>query len=287
MTGPAPPSDQTDGVFLEHMAKNLVQNSDVAINLGATLVITTEDKIKLAVHTHLQRMAERSAWMAPLGILLTIAVTFPTTDFKAFWILSADSWRAMFVMGALLALFFLIKLGWRALKAPSEGDFLAALRVRDSAGQVAAPHVPTPSTASADGTPVPAATPAPAGGNSLDLRRVPQRLLRQRRLQRSLRELLLAKSWSLIFNASTGASKPISFNEDGTIGLGRNQNEDRWELVGERLVILNPVGSAHSRFTYDPGQECWTQTSDIDTPRARDQRLVRLPEESRYNIKFT
>jgi hypothetical protein len=260
--GGATPVDAlgNQGALLEHMAANLVRNSDVSINVGANVIITTEDKIKLAVRSHLDRMSKKDGWIAPLGLLVAIVITFPTTEFKKF-VLPADSWLAIFAMGALASGIWFVIAVVRALRAPTEDDFIATLCVPPNELEQVAPTNP-PSTGLRTSVTPP--------GTSM-WSQVGRWLAEQQR--GSLRDVLLTKKWTLIFNPPAG-HKAISFNADGTIGSGRNHNEDRWELIGERLTLINPGGEVHSRFEFDWSDRRWSQVNSIDTPRARDQRIV-------------
>ena len=51
----------------------------------------------------LAKVEQRDAWAAPAGILATIVVVFPTATFQDF-VISKDTWRAMFIIAAVLSL---------------------------------------------------------------------------------------------------------------------------------------------------------------------------------------
>lgn len=118
---------QKPGSIEAQLAENIVSNSAISFNLGQNVISTTEDKIRLAVLTHLNRIEQRQAWLAPAGIFLTIALAFATTDFRDAW-LSASTWRAIFILCGVASFIWLVVAGVRALRAPSVDDFINALR---------------------------------------------------------------------------------------------------------------------------------------------------------------
>ncbi len=73
--------------------------------------------------------------------------------------------------------------------------------------------------------------------------------------------------WFLIYANHVGQSlregtnfKRISFEPDGDIGEGNNQNETRWRIIEGFLEILNKNGVVFSRFSYDEGREQFRAT---------------------------
>jgi hypothetical protein len=70
--------------------------------------------------------------------------------------------------------------------------------------------------------------------------------------QVTIRDRLLADGWRLNFLPSTGRSKPISFNPDGTIGEGRNHKETTWKITDGLLEITKEDGTLQNFFAYEP-----------------------------------
>jgi hypothetical protein len=102
--------------------------SKVYSNLGQEIIITTEDKIRLCLMKHLSQMEKRNAWIAPLGILLTIAIVFPTTTFRDFFFLTADTWKAIFVISGLISAAWLIRTLWEARVSSSLTDVVINIK---------------------------------------------------------------------------------------------------------------------------------------------------------------
>jgi hypothetical protein len=68
----------------------------VDANITQEIFITTVDKAKLCLNDALRRMEQRRAWVAPAGILATLAVVFPTASFHDL-LLTKDTWLALFI----------------------------------------------------------------------------------------------------------------------------------------------------------------------------------------------
>jgi Flp pilus assembly protein TadB len=110
-----------------HLADEIMQDSEVTTNLGQKIISTTEDKIKLAVVTHLSRIEQRRAWHAPAGILITIATALATTEFKQAYF-PAATWQAVFLLCGIASLVWTVRTAYRAFNAPTMEDFVQALR---------------------------------------------------------------------------------------------------------------------------------------------------------------
>jgi hypothetical protein len=69
-------------------------------NVISASITVTEDKVRLALHSHLDRLSARGAWIAPLGVLLSALAALAAADFKDA-LLSAATWQAVFVLVSL------------------------------------------------------------------------------------------------------------------------------------------------------------------------------------------
>jgi len=134
------PQDKDQAQILMGLASQFMQDSSkVYSNLGQEIIISTEDKIRLCLIEHLSRMEKRKAWVTPLGILLTILIVFPTTTFRDFIFLSADSWKAIFVLGCLLSAVWLIKSLWEGRVSSSLTDVVKSIKasgIMPNTGQI-------------------------------------------------------------------------------------------------------------------------------------------------------
>lgn len=81
---------------------------------------------------------------------------------------------------------------------------------------------------------------------------------------------LVTESWALHFNpARADLIKLISFNQDGTIGEGRNANEYTWNLEGDTLAIFRANGALQNRFKKSGNK--FFCTNDTDALGIKDQ----------------
>jgi hypothetical protein len=120
----APP----DQMFSDALTSQLVQHTNFHVNLGQDAIIITEDKVRLCLMTHLNRVEDRRQWIAPAGILATLLVVFPTTTFNDFWGLKAAVWQAIAVVSAILTFAWLVKSGFKALNAKTLDDVIGEMK---------------------------------------------------------------------------------------------------------------------------------------------------------------
>lgn len=86
-------------------------------NTEQTLILVTQDKLELAFQEQAPRYARRVDWAAPLGILLAFGAALVTTNFKHA-VFSAGTWKAVFVVGALLSLLWFLWELVRSFRTP-------------------------------------------------------------------------------------------------------------------------------------------------------------------------
>jgi hypothetical protein len=78
----------------------------------------------------------------------------------------------------------------------------------------------------------------------------------------TIEQRLLKPGWIIIFNPRTHAQKPISFNPDGTIGEGKNDNEHTWKMIHGELVIFRSDELLQNRFQYDNQTDRFVSIND-------------------------
>lgn len=99
------------------LGRYILQNSKLQSSLGEIVIITTEDKIELCLTRHLKDVEKRRGWITPLGLFLTILLTFLTTDFRDWIGIPKDTWRAVFLIADALFIGWLgvaVKSAWRS-----------------------------------------------------------------------------------------------------------------------------------------------------------------------------
>lgn len=78
----------------------------VHINTSSEVITITQDKLRIALMENSEIFRSRDAWIAPLGIFLTLLVTLVTTDFKDF-LLEKSVWKAIFYLALFASLWWL------------------------------------------------------------------------------------------------------------------------------------------------------------------------------------
>lgn len=120
-------TDPSSKIMTDALAGEIVQQTKLHLNLSQDAIVITEDKVRLCLIEHLDRLGARKDWIAPAGILLTFAVTFPTTTFHDAG-LPASTWQAMFIIATLLNAAWLLKALWRAWKSPKLEEVVASMK---------------------------------------------------------------------------------------------------------------------------------------------------------------
>lgn len=110
-----------------HLNQETVEIKSVHSNLSQEVVKITVDKLRLILNEYLADVECRKDWIAPLGILVTLIVVVATTDFKTAW-LSADSWRAFFLLVTLVTVGWLIRASVRAFRSKSVSDIIEKIK---------------------------------------------------------------------------------------------------------------------------------------------------------------
>jgi hypothetical protein len=67
-------------------------------SLPQDVIATTEDKLRLALADYLKKLERKRSWITPMGLLISFSLTLMMSSFKD-WGLSADTWKAIFVIG--------------------------------------------------------------------------------------------------------------------------------------------------------------------------------------------
>jgi len=114
-------------IVADALANEISQQTKVHLNLGQETIIITEDKVRLCLMDHLKRLEARNAWVAPASVLITIVASFLSSSFRDF-VLDASTWRAVFVITAILSAGWLGRAVWHSRKAPTLEDVVATMK---------------------------------------------------------------------------------------------------------------------------------------------------------------
>jgi hypothetical protein len=120
-------NDASSKIVSDALASQIVQNTTLHLNLSQDAIVITEDKVRLCLIEHLGRIEAKRQWRAPAGVLLTLSITFATTDFNDFF-LKAVTWEALFIISTVLILVWLAWAIRKAWGAPSVEDVVASMK---------------------------------------------------------------------------------------------------------------------------------------------------------------
>jgi len=103
----------------------LVDVSEVHLNVSQKVILITEDRVRIHLSNHLNKVEKKKGWIAPLGILITIILTLMTSEFRQQnLIFSGTTWEAVFFISALLSGGWLIYAIKKACKSESIADLI-------------------------------------------------------------------------------------------------------------------------------------------------------------------
>lgn len=286
--------DAREQEFLSGLKDRMWKDARVRTNSDIDVIVVLEDRIRRTYGDHVRRLADEGVWLSYLGLGLAILLTLASAEFRDLWKLDAGTIRGAFlcIMVASFVKGTLHFLKWR--KRPGEDDFIQVLRAESvamtpAAAQVVAPPAPA-LQGSSPGTAAPVVqtvTPEPIQSESFGEVTVSVREKEfpwwqtggttvQHTRQINFPFLLVSSSWVLIFNPPAKA-KAISFNADGSVGEGQNNNEHSWRLIDDRLELIQADGKVHSRFRWVSHRDRWVHTNEPDLLSIKKQEIRRVP----------
>ena len=77
-------------------------------NIRQDIIVTNADKLELILKDAQRVMESKRDWLTPSGIILTLIITFCTTDFKETFGLSKDFWKSSFVLSTIIMIGYLV-----------------------------------------------------------------------------------------------------------------------------------------------------------------------------------
>ncbi len=109
--------------MMEALLKGLLtRGSNVHENLSQDVVITTTDRLKLALLEYQKVLNARSGWIAPASVFLSILAAIVAADFKDALGISKDQWRSGFLLALLLCGLWLAHSLIQVLRNWEKGD---------------------------------------------------------------------------------------------------------------------------------------------------------------------
>jgi hypothetical protein len=85
----------------------LTQDFKIHKNLTQDVIMTTQDKLRLALIEHRDVLASRREWVSAATLSLSLLTTLTLTQFQDRLGLSADTWRALYALSFMAAVFWL------------------------------------------------------------------------------------------------------------------------------------------------------------------------------------
>ena len=98
---------QQGNISIDSISPQLVNVSEVHLNVDQEVIITTEDKIRLCLSDYMKKMEKKRSWITPFAIFITIIITFSTSTFKDIG-LDASTWKAIFIIVGIISFGWLI-----------------------------------------------------------------------------------------------------------------------------------------------------------------------------------
>ena len=120
-------NESKTNILQETLTKESLEKSQVHLNLGEGFIVTTEDKVKLCLIEHLKNLEKKNSWITPLGLLITVILTFLTTDFKN-WIIPKYTWQAIFLISGVIFFGWLIYGIYTFCKAKTIDDVVGEIK---------------------------------------------------------------------------------------------------------------------------------------------------------------
>ncbi|MEV7661810.1 hypothetical protein [Paenarthrobacter sp. NPDC089316] len=110
-----------------NLVHHIAESANVVMNVRTDYVVTTRDKIEIALRRKLPEFLGRSAWVAPLTLLIGLIAAIITSDFQDFMGVDDEVWSTVFVVGAVLAGVWLIRSFVQFFKSAKMEDVLDAI----------------------------------------------------------------------------------------------------------------------------------------------------------------
>lgn len=81
-----------------YLPTEIDKNSVVHTNLKQDIIITTEDKLKLALIEHQKIIKVKLDWIPAVSIFLTVLTSLSAAEYRNFLSLTASVWHAFFLI---------------------------------------------------------------------------------------------------------------------------------------------------------------------------------------------
>jgi hypothetical protein len=96
-------------------------------NLPQDVISTTEDKVRLVLSDYLKKMEKKKGFLTPMSLLISFTLTLMMSGFKD-WGLSADTWRAIFIIGDIIFFGWLVYALIQSFQSMKMDEVIAELK---------------------------------------------------------------------------------------------------------------------------------------------------------------
>lgn len=98
-------------------------------NTSQELINIYSDKLKLILKDYTDAICDRTSWLTPFGLLISIVLTFVTADFKPRAMgMNADFWAAIFFMLGVICIIWLVISILKLKRAISVDDVVETIK---------------------------------------------------------------------------------------------------------------------------------------------------------------
>jgi hypothetical protein len=115
-------------IDIKSIADQIARDTKVHMNLGQDAIVITEDKVRLVLMNHLDRVEMKRSWFTPLGLLVAIVVAFASATFHDALGLKQATWEAIFVLAGFVSFVWTILTVVVALRSPSIDDVVSEMK---------------------------------------------------------------------------------------------------------------------------------------------------------------
>lgn len=127
-------NDPSAAKYQESLGPEFVQNSRFHVNLSQEVIVITEDKFRLCLQSHANRLTAKEKWLAPVSLFATFVIVLATSEFKPF-VFPAATWQAVFFLCTIGSFIWSAVSIKRAIGADCKLDTLVS-EVKSSAEQI-------------------------------------------------------------------------------------------------------------------------------------------------------
>jgi hypothetical protein len=102
--------------FEEVLQQEFLQAKKIYRNLEQVVIVTTEDKLRICLQNAIAHLGTKREWWTPVALLVTLALTLTTAEFKDQLAIPAATWKAFFLFLTVASLIWTIVAIWKAFR---------------------------------------------------------------------------------------------------------------------------------------------------------------------------